>query len=35
VLVADPAAARQAIRFAPRYSDLDTIMRTAWPFFGP
>jgi UDP-arabinose 4-epimerase len=35
VLVADPAAARQAIGFAPRYSDLDTIMRTAWPFFGP
>ena len=35
VLVADPAAARQAIGFAPRYSDLDTVMRTAWPFFGP
>src|SRR5262249_28847852 len=33
-LYADPAFARQALGFAPEYSDLDTIIRTAAPFFG-
>lgn len=30
VLVADAAAARAELGWAPRYSDLDTIVRTAW-----
>ena len=29
-LVADPAAARETLRFAPAHSDLATIIRTAW-----
>jgi UDP-glucose 4-epimerase len=29
-LVADPAAARRVLNFAPRHSDLRTIIRTAW-----
>ena len=33
-LYADPALAREALGFAPSYSDLDTIVRTAAPFFG-
>jgi len=34
VLVADPKAAMQALGFEPRHSDLDTIVRTAWPVFA-
>jgi UDP-arabinose 4-epimerase len=30
VLVADPSLARKTIGFAPRFSDLDTIVQTAW-----
>jgi UDP-glucose-4-epimerase GalE len=30
VLVADPARAKTILRFQPRYSDLPTIVRTAW-----
>jgi len=33
-LYADPSLARQMLGFSPRYSDLDTIVRTAAPFFG-
>ncbi|MDW6023477.1 UDP-glucose 4-epimerase GalE [Mesorhizobium sp. BAC0120] len=33
-LYADPTLAREALGFSPRYSDLDTIVRTAAPFFG-
>jgi UDP-glucose-4-epimerase GalE len=29
-LVADPSASRNVLKFAPRYSDLPTIIRTAW-----
>ena len=29
-LVADPARAREILRWSPRYSELDTIVRTAW-----
>ena len=29
-LVADPAAARDALKFRPAHSDLATIIRTAW-----
>jgi UDP-glucose 4-epimerase len=29
-LVADPSAARETLNFAPAYSDLPTIIRTAW-----
>jgi len=29
-LVADPSAARETLKFSPRYSDLSTIIRTAW-----
>jgi UDP-glucose 4-epimerase len=29
-LVADPAAARDVLKFTPRHSDLQTIIRTAW-----
>lgn len=29
-LVADPSAAKQLLRFNPRHSDLETIIRTAW-----
>ncbi|HWD12598.1 UDP-glucose 4-epimerase GalE [Pseudochrobactrum sp. sp1633] len=34
VLYADPALARKTLGFEPQYSDLDTIVRTAAPFFG-
>lgn len=34
VLYADPALARRTLGFKPQYSDLDTIVRTAAPFFG-
>jgi UDP-glucose 4-epimerase len=30
VLVADPTRARAALGWAPKYSELDTIVRTAW-----
>jgi len=30
ILVADPTLARHTIGFAPRFSDLDTIVATAW-----
>lgn len=33
-LYADPALARTSLGFLPIYSDLDTIVRTAAPFFG-
>lgn len=33
-LYADPALARETLGFSPRYSDLDTIVRTAAPVFG-
>ncbi|MFE0018062.1 UDP-glucose 4-epimerase GalE [Mesorhizobium sp. NPDC059054] len=33
-LYADPSLARSALGFSPQYSDLDTIVRTAAPFFG-
>jgi UDP-arabinose 4-epimerase len=33
-LYADPAFARRTLGFSPEYSDLDTIIRTAAPFFG-
>ena len=33
-LYADPSFARSAIGFSPEYSDLETIVRTAAPFFG-
>jgi UDP-arabinose 4-epimerase len=33
-LYADPTLAREALGFSPRYSDLDTIVRTAAPVFG-
>ncbi|TXR47356.1 UDP-glucose 4-epimerase GalE [Phyllobacterium endophyticum] len=33
-LYADPTFARSALGFAPEYSDLETIVRTAAPFFG-
>ncbi|MEK1853717.1 MAG: UDP-glucose 4-epimerase GalE [Phyllobacterium sp.] len=33
-LYADPAFARRALGFSPEYSDIDTIVRTAAPFFG-
>ena len=33
-LYADPTLARETLGFSPRYSDLDTIVRTAAPFFG-
>ncbi|RFB79843.1 UDP-glucose 4-epimerase GalE [Methylovirgula sp. 4M-Z18] len=33
-LYADPTLARSVLGFAPKYSDLDTIIRTAAPFFG-
>jgi UDP-arabinose 4-epimerase len=33
-LFADPGLARSALGFQPEYSDLDTIIRTAAPFFG-
>jgi UDP-glucose 4-epimerase len=29
-LVADPAAAREVLKFTPQHSDLKTIIRTAW-----
>jgi len=29
-LVADPSAARKVLKFVPAYSDLSTILRTAW-----
>jgi UDP-arabinose 4-epimerase len=29
-IVADPSAAREALQFRPAYSDLDTIIRSAW-----
>jgi UDP-arabinose 4-epimerase len=34
MLVADPAASMSAFGFSPRLSDIDTILRTAWPFFA-
>ncbi|WP_370878606.1 UDP-glucose 4-epimerase GalE [Pararhizobium capsulatum] len=34
VLFADPAFALESLGFSPVYSDLDTIIRTAAPFFG-
>ncbi len=34
VLYADPSLARSTLGFSPQYSDLDTIVRTAAPFFG-
>ncbi|TGQ38327.1 UDP-glucose 4-epimerase GalE [Mesorhizobium sp. M00.F.Ca.ET.216.01.1.1] len=34
VLYADPTLARETLGFSPQYSDLDTIVRTAAPFFG-
>ena len=34
VLVADPSAARDVLGFAPRLSDIDTILRHAAPHFG-
>jgi UDP-arabinose 4-epimerase len=33
-LYAEPKLAREVLDFAPRYSDLETIIRTAAPFFG-
>ncbi len=33
-LYTDPAFARSALGFSPEYSDLETIVRTAAPFFG-
>jgi UDP-arabinose 4-epimerase len=33
-LYADPTLARNLLGFTPRYSDLETIVRTAAPFFG-
>ncbi|EHK54232.1 UDP-glucose 4-epimerase GalE [Allomesorhizobium alhagi] len=33
-LYADPTFAQQALRFSTEYSDLETIVRTAAPFFG-
>ena len=33
-LYADPAFARRTLGFAPEYSDIDTIVQTAAPFFG-
>ncbi|MBA8881467.1 UDP-glucose 4-epimerase GalE [Phyllobacterium myrsinacearum] len=33
-LYTDPAFARRVLGFSPEYSDLDTIIRTAAPFFG-
>ncbi|AZN98276.1 UDP-glucose 4-epimerase GalE [Mesorhizobium sp. M9A.F.Ca.ET.002.03.1.2] len=33
-LYADPTLARETLGFSPRYSDLETIVRTAAPFFG-
>jgi UDP-arabinose 4-epimerase len=33
-LYADPALADRVLGFSPKYSDLDTIVRTAAPFFG-
>jgi UDP-glucose 4-epimerase len=30
VIVADPSAARDVLQFQPAYSDLDTIIRSAW-----
>jgi UDP-arabinose 4-epimerase len=33
-LYADPAFAREVLGFSPEYSDIDTIIRTAAPFFG-
>jgi UDP-glucose 4-epimerase len=30
MLVADPSAAREVLKFTPRHSDLPTIIRTAW-----
>jgi UDP-arabinose 4-epimerase len=33
-LYADPTLAHKALGFSPRYSDLDTIVRTAAPVFG-
>jgi UDP-arabinose 4-epimerase len=33
-LYADPAFAQRVLGFSPEYSDLDTIIRTAAPFFG-
>jgi UDP-arabinose 4-epimerase len=33
-LYADPTAARRILGFSTKYSDLDTIVRTAAPFFG-
>jgi UDP-arabinose 4-epimerase len=33
-LYADPTFAQQALRFSAEYSDLETIVRTAAPFFG-
>ncbi len=32
-LYADPSKARELLGFAPQHSDIDTIIRTAWPFF--
>ncbi|TAK47799.1 MAG: UDP-glucose 4-epimerase GalE [Xanthobacteraceae bacterium] len=32
-LYADPSLARRELGFAPRHSDLDSIVRTAWPHF--
>jgi UDP-arabinose 4-epimerase len=34
VLYADPSLAAEKLGFQPLYSDLDTIIRTAAPFFG-
>ncbi|EHK58674.1 UDP-glucose 4-epimerase GalE [Allomesorhizobium alhagi] len=34
ILYADPGLARKTLGFQPEYSDLDTIVRTAAPFFG-
>lgn len=34
VLYADPHLARSTLGFSPQYSDLETIVRTAAPFFG-
>ena len=33
-LFADAGLARRTFGFAPRFSDLDTVVRTAAPFFG-
>ncbi|SDB54146.1 UDP-glucose 4-epimerase GalE [Bauldia litoralis] len=34
ILVADPRQANEILGFRPRYSDIDTIIRTAWPAFA-